>query len=82
MMARVEASQEQLNTFWSVMAEQASEVPLPACLASVGFEDMKLPRIVLDAEMKKDNEKMVIFLLIDCLMILTDPYVCIILCNI
>ena len=63
MAARVQATQETIDKFWADVAEKASEVPLPPSLVSVGFEEMQLPRVVLDNELKKDNEKMVGFVL-------------------
>ena len=57
--ARVAAHQELLDKFWSDIAEQATEVPLPAHLVDVGFENMSLPKIELDIDLKKDNERMV-----------------------
>ena len=57
--ARVAAHQELLDKFWSDTAEQASEVPLPAHLVDVGFENMTLPKVELDNEIKKYNERMV-----------------------
>ncbi|KAL5264612.1 hypothetical protein ACHWQZ_G005633 [Mnemiopsis leidyi] len=56
--ARVAAHQELLDKFWSDIAEQATEVPLPAHLVDVGFENMSLPKIELDIDLKKDNERM------------------------
>ena len=57
--ARVAAHQELLDKFWADMAEQATEVPLPAHLVDVGFENMSLPKIELDTDLKRDGERMV-----------------------
>ncbi|XP_063675523.1 sperm-associated antigen 17-like isoform X5 [Bolinopsis microptera] len=56
--ARVDAHQELIDKFWEDIAEQATEVPLPAHLVDVGFEKMSLPKLEVDAEIKKDNERM------------------------
>ena len=62
--ARVDAHQELIDKFWEDIAEQATEVPLPAHLVDVGFEKMSLPKLEVDAEIKKDNERMVSLLII------------------